>query len=405
MKGYIEPKPVKKIELDERHIKLRIILLIVFSLLAVGAIFFTLYKIANKDNGWQQVTLRTRDSAKLENDFYFSYYVKSASEYRKVSAAYDKYFISAKKDLDDNNDYSNNVYYINHHPNTEIEISPFLYECFSDILSDTNYLYLGSINHYYDQIIYNIDDTFINKYDPMSNTDIANIVNDLLTYINNGDVELKLLDDNKIKLYVSNDYLSFLDYHDIDKIIDFSWLENAYIIDYLKTNLKKDGFKRGIIRTYDGYNISLDDDSYNYKYTLFDEINNHSGKIGEFIYNANSTIVNFKNFIVYNKDMSFIRYMSDNTRRTYYISNIDGFSKASTRYLLSYSNNSCVKTAKMLSNIYINDTFDESLINLNKDNYNFIWYDNYNVYHTDKDVEINITFSTEEYKYTEVLYD
>jgi hypothetical protein len=207
-------------------------------------------------------------------------------------------------------------------------------------------------------MIYAIDDTFIDKYDPISNESINNIVNKLLEYINNEEVKLELLDNNKVKLNVSDNYLSYLKENDINKIIDFSWLENAYIIDYVVDNLKKDGFKRGIIRTYDGYNRAFDSEEYVYKYTLFDEINNNSGKIGELSYNANQSIVNFKNFIVYNKDSSFIRYMKDNTRRTYYISNLDGYSKASKNYLLGYANKSCVEIAKMLAKIYISDTFD-----------------------------------------------
>ena len=403
MRGYKEPKPVEKIELNENHIKLRVIFLIIFALIAIGAIGFGIYKIANKDKGWQNISLNTHKYSRLENDFTFSYYVKSATEYKKVSAAYDKYFIEAKTELDDTFEKENNINYINKNPNKEIEVSEFLYNSLKDIISDSNYLYLGSINHYYDQMIYAIDDTFIDKYDPISNENINNIVNKLLEYINNEEVKLELLDNNKVKLNVSDNYLSYLKENDINKIIDFSWLENAYIIDYVVNNLKKDGFKRGIIRTYDGYNRAFDSEEYVYKYTLFDEINNNSGKIGELSYNANQSIVNFKNFIVYNKDSQFIRYMKDNTRRTYYISNADGYSKASKNYLLGYANKSCVEIAKTLAKIYISDTFDTNLINSNKDKCNFIYYDNFNICHTDNNADIKITFVSDEYKYKEVL--
>ena len=208
-----------------------------------------------------------------------------------------------------------------------------------------------------------------------------------------------MLGNNKVNLYVSNDYLLFLKENDIPNIISFGWLLNGYIVDYVSKQLSNDGFKRGIIRTYDGFNKCFDDVSYNYNYTLFDSFDGNSGKIGSFKYNGGTSIINLKDFIVYNKDSYFIKIMPDKSSRTYYISNDDGMSKASTKYLITYSDKSCVENAKMAAKIYINDTFDKEIISNNKKDYNYIWYENTNIMYTEKELSLDITFKTKEYEY------
>ncbi len=404
MRSVKEPKPVEKIELNEKHTKRNVIILIIVSIIGIAAFIFAFYKIANKDKGWTIITANTEKYPQADADFTFNYFVNSTGDYQNVIAKYSEYINFAKSEISNDYDQDNNIRYINKNPNKDIVVSDYLYNSLKDIKDFNNYLYLEPVLTYYETLIESMSTLYDSKNDPMTNTEIKEIINNLLPYINDRTkVELKLLDNNTVNLFVSDDYLKYLSDNGIENIISFTWLENAYVIDYVANSLADAGFKKGVIRTYDGYNRSIDDKAFTYKYTLFDTINKSSGEIGHFLYNGGTSLVNLKNFIVYSKDSNFLRVMSDGTTRSYYLDETTGTCKSSTRYLIGYNSDSCVNVAKTLAKIYIADTFDKTLIENNRDNMNFVWYEDKNIMHTEKNIELTITFTSKDYEYKGVI--
>ena len=95
------------------------------------------------------------------------------------------------------------------------------------------------------------------------------------------EIDLKLLDNNKIILFVSEDYLSYADETGFSNFIDFSFMKNAVIIDYVADLMQKNGYTAGSITSYDGFTRNLDNSNTSYTYTIFD-------RVGQTVYTAAS---------------------------------------------------------------------------------------------------------------------
>ena len=69
-------KPVKKIELSERHVKLRIVLVVLFIVIALAAFAMGIVFWLSTDAGWTQVEANASDT-NCSGDFVFYYEVST----------------------------------------------------------------------------------------------------------------------------------------------------------------------------------------------------------------------------------------------------------------------------------------------------------------------------------------
>ena len=68
---------------------------------------------------------------------------------------------------------------------------------------------------------------------------------------------LELLGGNQVKLNVADAYLQFAKANEITEFINFYWLKNAFIVDYMAEELEAAGFTGGIISSFDGFQRNL----------------------------------------------------------------------------------------------------------------------------------------------------
>ena len=108
---------------------------------------------------------------------------------------------------------------------------------------------------------------------PRENKETAAYFEEFLTYANDPDaVDLELLGDNRVRLHVSEEYLAFAAENGIDSFIDFYWMKNAFIVDYLAESLADAGFTNGSISSYDGFVRNLDERDVSYSFNIYDRV-------------------------------------------------------------------------------------------------------------------------------------
>jgi len=361
------PKPVEKIEINESHLKLRVILFIISFCVVIICAIIILVNYLKEDDGWTSIEANPSVDINCSEDFVFSYDlgntdISSTKEAREITLLYSEAIEKAYTLYNPYKMYDEitNIAYINSHYNEELTIDPLLYDTFATIKEyDSNYLYLGPIAAYYEDLISTSNETEANALDPYQNDAVKAYFNDIIEFINNGDINIDLLDNYRIKLSISDDYKSFAIENEIINFIDLVWLKNAFIIDYVSSALVAAGHTNGTISSYDGYSKNLDNtNSYNYILNILDNPSKTPSIVGKVVTKKPISVVQFRGFMYYQSDINRYIKMSDGTYRHYYFSSVDGLSKASVNSLTCYSDSlSCVSIALKSMKFFINDSF------------------------------------------------
>ncbi len=381
MKNGCKMKPVEKVEVSEKHIILRVVILIIAILGVIGSVIFIIVNLSTKDKGWTRIELSKN---RLNDSYYFYYNLgdEPTKEYKELTNLYKAHLEKAYILFDAEEEFEgvNNVYYINNNPNKEITVDSLLYNSIKEVMdSGSNTIFMGGIVSYYDAVILGSASN-ATYYDIKTNDVMKERANKYISYINDTNhFEFKLLGDNKVKLYESEEFMKFLSDYEVD-VLNFSYLKNAFILDYLDQVFSSKLYKSGYIYSLDGYLLNLGS-HIEYTFDVLDETDSKVSKIASLKYAEKRNIVTFKNTITSSADLNYIKVLNDNTRRTYYIDNTDGISKEGVRYLTGYSStNSLSKIALEMEKAYIADTFDSSLLKNN----NYIWLNDKDINYTEE---------------------
>lgn len=259
-----EPRPITHVELSEKNKRLRLIAAI--ALLVIGAVGITLgiTQLLNQETGWQQVQVTTQERSCVEN-FVLQYNfagsgAQATAVNQKLQTTYGQAAVKAYQLFTPDEEIAgvNNIWYINRHPNEEITVDPVLYQAF-EALADTRYLYLGPVYGHYSELIYNASEEYALSLDPAMNADAGAYIQSTVQYAMDPEmIELELLGENKLILRVANEYLSYAKNEEIsENFIDFAYMTNAFIIDYLADTLTEAGLTAGCLVSNDGFTRNL----------------------------------------------------------------------------------------------------------------------------------------------------
>ena len=262
-------KPVQRIEVSEKHFSRRMIIFLICLTVAVAALSYGAYFWLNGSPGWQLIEVSSGELS-VAADFSFEYYVGSVDggpsvSKRQVQALYTRAAVHAYQQFSTVDDISkdgesvHNLWYINSHPNQDIEVDPVLYAAFQKAAEHGDRsMYLGILNTVYQDIFSCQEDWETEELDPISNPEAAEFAAELAAFAKDeSQVDLKLMEGNRVRLYVSEEYLSYAEDLDRSDFLDFGWQRNAYIVDYLADSLISAGYVNGVISSIDGFTRSL----------------------------------------------------------------------------------------------------------------------------------------------------
>lgn len=362
------PEPVKRLTLPEGRLRLRLIFTIVFAVVAVIAFTRGVLAMLGREDGWATIEVSSSAGLSCGQDFVFRYNLgagglSATAEGKQITSLYTEACVKAYQ-LFQNDTYGGglcNVYEINRRPNEELTVDALLYEAFAkcEAYKDRT-IYLAPVYEMYDSLFYCSDDWETADFDPEQNDDLKASFAELARYARDEDsVSIELLGDNRIRLNVSEEYLAYAGQENITSFIDFYWMKNAFIADYIAKCMQENGFTRGNISSYDGFVRNLDGSGESYSFNLYDREGSTVNKAAVLQYDTPLSIVYLRDYPMNSMDFQHYYELSDGQLRTAYLSVEDGRCRASVHNLVSYSQTAdCAQLLLELIPVFIADTFD-----------------------------------------------
>ena len=335
-----EPRPITRVELSEQNKTLRLIAVIL--LLVIGAVGITvgIMKLLNKESGWQTVQINAQER-NCSSDFVLQYYfagsgAEATAVNSKLQASYGEACVKAYQlfTADEAIVDVQNMYYVNHHPNEEITVDPVLYATFEK-LEGTPYLYLGPAYTYYRNLILGAEEGLVQEMDPVDSKEAAAFVGKIAEFAaDRTAVNLELLGNNRVKLHVSEEYLAFAAAEELETYLDFGYMTNAFVIDYLAQTLIDQELTQGFLASADGFTRNLTDIE-GFNYNIFDREENLIYPAGTMAYEGPISIVYLKDYPTAGSDRN---YRENGNRFIHLFADpADGICCTSVENLVSYS--------------------------------------------------------------------
>ena len=283
---------------------------------------------------------------------------------------------------------------VNDAPNRVVTVDPALYEALSLIKQYGNRsLYLAPVYLEYDRIFQSASEVEAAAYDPAQTAEVAAYVGQIAAFANDPEmIDLELMDNNQVRLVVSDAYLAFSQENEITVFTDFGWMRNAFIIDYFADALIEAGFTNGFISSYDGFTRNLDTSGEMFSLNLFDRQDSSIYLPGTMQYSKPISIVFLRDYPMSQRD-SFHYYTFTNGRIvSSYLDAADGMSKCAVDSLTGYSYNAgCAQILLQQIPVFIADSWNEASVSaMAQSGVYSIWFEGTSVYCNDADMSIQL---------------
>ena len=396
-------KPVTRIELKDMNPKLRILAVVVLMGIGAMALAYGFSQLLSIQPGWQQVEISSK-KPNCSGDFVLMYdysdYGGSATVANKAltnlyTEAAEKAYLLFTAEAEDAA--VQNLYQVNHHVNQTVSVEPELYQALSQIVTaDNRNFYLAPVYVEYNRIFLCENEEEAVQYDPFFNEELRPYLQELAAFISNPEaINLELLGDNQVCLKVSDEYLSFVQEYEIETLVDFGWMKNAFIADYLANILEENGYTCGYLASFDGFTRNLDTRDREYTQNLFHREGTGVNMPGKLHYNGSQSIVFLRDYPMGDEDRwHYFAYGSGHIT-SIYIDPVDGMSKCSTDSLVGYSKDAgCAEILLSLIPTFIGDHFDSAdLMKLVGEGIYTVWYEGQQVYTNDPQSHLELIYS------------
>lgn len=286
------------------------------------------------------------------------------------------------------------IYALNQRPNEEIEIDGGLYMALEQMVtSGSRALYLAPVYAEYDRVFYSDSENFARDNDPGQNEDQRAYVKTLAEFATDPQaVQLVLSANNKVMLQVSQEYLAFAEENEVKNLLDFGWLRNAFIADYIAAVLTENGFTNGYIASADGFTRNLDQRGNEYSLNLFNRRGDGIDLAGVMEYSSPQSLVFLRSYPMSNLDAWRYYSFTDGRIVTSMIDPADGQSKAAMDNLVSYSANlGCGQLALSVMPVYVADAFSEDGLNaLTEQGIYSVWFSGEQIMYNQQDLSFTV---------------
>ncbi len=252
-----------KLEVSERHLTLRIVLTAAAFVVAVIAFTIGVVRIGHKDPGYHAIEAKVDAEALLYNKAVtLKYWFDGSTNEIKhginaLTEVYTPILAASYKELDPHNLYTgiNGIATLNLNRGTVVTVSEHLYAVLKDAWGRTQEgngynMFAGDLYAEWKSILI-LDEP--EPFDPALNSaqaariaDVASMVSDLSNF------NLEFLDDSTctVRFSVSEAYSLFCSEYEIDSMpLDLNLLHDAYLMDWIATDLLAEGYDTGYLYT------------------------------------------------------------------------------------------------------------------------------------------------------------
>ena len=394
-----EAPRIQRIELNEKNTRLRWILAGVLLVIGMAAFAIGVYSCVSAQSGWQKVE-SSADTVSCSDDFAFNYCYGQAGleptlERRQVVALYSDAVVKGYELFNtDVEGATDGLSAINAHPNEAVTVDKALYDALAQVVkAESRYIYLAPVYTDYDAVFRADSEVQAAALDPSKDGELGAFALEAATFAGDpAHISLELLEGTQVKLQVSQEYLAFVQEYAIDNLLDFGWMKNAFIIDYLAERMIADGHTNGYIASYDGYTRNLDSRGLSYSFNLFDRLRNDIYLPAVWEYDTAMSIVFLRNYPMSSRDSGDYYLYSDKTITHGFIDPADGICRTSTDNLVSYSESaSCAQIALSIAPVFIGETVDtDALAAMTGSGIYSIWFDGGKLHYNQTDAKIEL---------------
>ena len=361
---------VEKIELSDSNVKGRLTAAVLLLVVGVALIVYSFMKFLSSEVGWQEIEADAAGEFHCGGDFTFLYELGKGeiavnSEKKELTALYSDAAKVAYEIFNADIEIAGtaNLWYINHHPNEEISVDAALYNALSQVCENGGrWIYLGPAYSVYDNLFYMMSSDGAMDFDPHLNPYVGNLFQEICEWGSDPEaINLELLESDVVRLNVSREYLDFMAEEELEDFIDFYWLKNAFIADYIADRVLKAGYTHGVISSYDGFVRCFDESGTTFSYQLYHMQEGTAVLSASMEYTGPQSFVTFKSYPLNPRDFQHYLILSEGSVRTPYLSLEDGLDRCALEELTAYSSNmGCVEIALKTAPIYIADRLQES---------------------------------------------
>lgn len=404
-------KPVQKIQLSEKNSQWRFVAFLIVVMIAVFAFGYGLTMLLNGEPGWREIEVPSSAEVNCSEDFIFQYYVggsgaSASADQRMVTSLYRDACVKAYQlfTIDAEFENINNMYYLNRHPNEVVEVDSVLYQALEKAMSYNNRnLFLAPVYEQYENLFYCNDDVETINYDPYQNDEIKAEFTRIAELISDkGMIDLQLLGDDQVMLYIADEYMQYANEVMITNYIDFNWMRNAFIIDYLADTMIEHQYTLGSISSCDGFVRNLDDSETGYSFNLYDRQGQTVYPAAVMQYNGAKSIVYLKNYPMTSLDAQWYYEMNNGEIRTMHLDVADGLCKSAVNNLVSYSDTAeCADLLLQMIPVYISNQWEaDKLSGWKEEGIFYVYFEDGVLYSNDNELVLDELYDKDGVQYT-----
>ena len=393
--------PIRKIEVSEEQKGLRIALAAAFLAIGAVAIIIGLVSLLNTEPGWQEVQINA-NSANCAGEFVLMYDFSDAGSSasavnKRLTSLYSQAAENAYRMFspDVREDGLANVGYLNGHVNEIVTVDPALYKALTVLTQyDCRYAYLAPAYAEYDRVFSAESDAEAARYDPAGDPELAEYLAEIAAFAGNPEmVNLETLGDDRVRLTVSTEYLKYTEENEIETLLDFGWMKNAFIADYLADTLEAEGFTSGYLSSYDGFTRNLDRRGNEYAFNLFDRQGSDVNLPAKMRYTAPLSIVFLRDYPMGEQDKWHYYAFASGKIVTTFLDTADGLSKSACPNLVSYSGSlGCGEILMQTAPVFIADELDTRTLDALKGKQLYsVWSEDGKLQWNDPELKIDFT--------------
>lgn len=362
-------KPVKQIELSGKHLTLRFVGFALFLIVAVVSLGYGLSQLVSTEPGWQEIQVSASEMH-CGGDFTLSYYFTGSDGTgvkRRVTRVYSDVAVSGYRLFHGTEQFDGvvNPAYISAHPGETLTVDEALYSAFSTLEAAGNrLLYLGAVYELYDGLFVCTEDRETVNYDPYTNPEVAAYYQSIADFAKDpNSIRLELLGNHQVRLTISDDYRKFVEENEIVRLLDFSWMKNAFLSDYLADKLCAAGFSSGFLTSQDGFYRSLSLEQSDFQFRLYDDLGDRQMIVASLRVTGKKAMIYLHAFPIGNAENSGYYRLQNGEIRTPYVDITDGRCRASAQGMLSYSSElGCAQMLMQMIPVYVADSHEDEAL-------------------------------------------
>lgn len=364
---------MEKIELSQEKTALRAVAAVVFLLIGVGALTYAVSQFFTTEPGWQTIQAGTSGGPTCGDEFVFLYEVgvsgrSARKEGQDLNELYTQACRTAFQLFHTEMSFEGvvNLKEINDRPNEALEVDPALYRAFEAVreAGDRN-VYLGPVYARYGDLFDCGDDSQLADFDPRLRPEVAEEYAAVAAYAGDpASIDVELLGDNQIRLRVSEEYLAYAQENGIQRFLDFGWMENAFIADYLADTMTENGFTNGAISSVDGFARCLDGGGDRYGLNLMGLLEDgRAVQAGTMEYQGPMSLVSLRSFPAAEGDEARYYRLKNGEIRTLYLDPADGLCRGAADFLAVCAGDwSCARLAMEAAPVFIAEDLDREAL-------------------------------------------